>query len=1295
MQISGKRILFCVMTMLAMLFCGTMTLLVGNNAFAKSGIDFVVEKNEIERVQLDVNGSLQLRAGQSATLQALVFPEIARATVEEVSFKIVRGSQFASISGNQICINKDAPVGKEVEVATTVDKVEGENSLVFSVVRTPAEKLEILNKKTRLAQGEVLMLSVDLQPLDVTNEEVVFCITQGQEYATLSQDGLLCINSHLPQDNLQVCVRVASASDPDIFAIKTFELYIPVIEIEPANSDLKEVQQQGKYSFKVDENSLNEWNKVVYSVDVESDTATIDENGVLSVSETAEIGTKINVKIEIVGNNSYTQEVTVVPVYATSMLIARQTKPNKDGLYLPETVLDFDVIFPTPFNVSDCNKNFSLKVSNPLLAQVEGHSVKIAKASEIEMENPSFVVSVLSNQNGITLKQDVEIGVYVPATSLHLTALQENVQEGTTYKLSNLLQAQLLPHNCTNKEVTYSLLDNAYASLVDEQLVVKDALPAGKLMLEIQATTKDGVVSNTVAFEIYKPTKTLVLTADNTNPISSIQSGECVNLFTATSPTASQNNAIISIVKGAENIEGTFQNGDQIEKSFLVKKNLSQCLIDREIVLKAVQDGIIAQVALEVYIPNEELTLSAQPLSRGKFETFSVTHSKNADDVSWKVVDFDRQHIEEVSQTSGTIKVKQNTSAGTKVWVKVCTNDRLKKESTFEFVVDKMFSQHSQVVSKFGILEAGKFNILLDKDSAGVKLDKNNPQIFVGRSANVEIMFGGMALQDFGLSFAGLEFLGDNVDANASAGGKICVKQTASGRSFVEAKAIIRDGEEQYEIVLPKIGVFRPLQGQVKFADGFKLMANGTNLRSNLVAGQGFDNNATYTFGLLDFEAGSSEGGISISDGIVTVTAANASATQTLKISTEEKYNGQKIAGHPNFCCTLLLPINTQVVENGGNFSSIVNIAGSVSKVDAQKTGYIFDGFYFKEGNIEKTFYDKNGSLQTDLAGRNEKVYGKWRAITYKVATYTVANDATTHRGTTNYSYDQDYTLTAPTIDKWQVLRWCVGSASNEYCGASNTWKPGNLSSTNGATVNVYIVYEKSPTCVASGTLVTLADGSQKKVEQLEMTDKLLVWNFETGAFDSADILFVDVHEEAEYVVTRLTFEDGSTVDMIDEHGFWDVSENKFVYITKHNFEQFVGHLFNKASLTASGMQNTNVRLVKAENIRLTTTAWSPVTASYLSLYVNGFLSMPSETQAFVNIFEVDKETMKIDEEKMLADIEKYGLFTYEDFAQVPPEIFDLFGGAYLKIALAKGSTTMQEILRLIEKYSSILFEEV
>ncbi len=226
---------------------------------------------------------------------------------------------------------------------------------------------------------------------------------------------------------------------------------------------------------------------------------------------------------------------------------------------------------------------------------------------------------------------------------------------------------------------------------------------------------------------------------------------------------------------------------------------------------------------------------------------------------------------------------------------------------------------------------------------------------------------------------------------------------------------------------------------------------------------------------------------------------------------------------------------------------------------------------------------------------------------------------------------------------------------------------------------------EKS--CVAEGTMVTLADGSEVAVESLSGNEQLLVWNLLTGSYDVAPILFVDCDELSSYRVIELTFSDGTEVKVIDEHGFWCYELNEYVYLDE-NASNYIGYHFNKKS----GDSYTSVTLVGVEIYYETTRAYSPVTYGHLCYFVNGMLSMPGGIGGLFNIFEVDSTTMSYDQEAMEEDIEEYGLYTYEEFSEeivaIPEEIFNAFNGAYLKVAIGKGLITEEEIVDLAVRYS-------
>lgn len=229
--------------------------------------------------------------------------------------------------------------------------------------------------------------------------------------------------------------------------------------------------------------------------------------------------------------------------------------------------------------------------------------------------------------------------------------------------------------------------------------------------------------------------------------------------------------------------------------------------------------------------------------------------------------------------------------------------------------------------------------------------------------------------------------------------------------------------------------------------------------------------------------------------------------------------------------------------------------------------------------------------------------------------------------------------------------------------------------------------------CVSEGTLITLADGSQKAVEDLTGNEELLVWNMFTGDFDSAPVLFIDSDEQRFYQIVNLYFSDGTSVKVIGEHAFWNKDLNEYVFL-RTDADQYIGDAFIKQTINENGeMVSSEAILTDVVVTTEYTTAWSPVTYGHLCYYVNGVLSMPGATEGLINIFDVDPDTMRYDDEAMNQDIATYGLFTYEEFNALIPvseEIFNAFNGQYLKVAIGKGLTSLNELAMLIEKYEML-----
>lgn len=256
-----------------------------------------------------------------------------------------------------------------------------------------------------------------------------------------------------------------------------------------------------------------------------------------------------------------------------------------------------------------------------------------------------------------------------------------------------------------------------------------------------------------------------------------------------------------------------------------------------------------------------------------------------------------------------------------------------------------------------------------------------------------------------------------------------------------------------------------------------------------------------------------------------------------------------------------------------------------------------------------------------------------------------------------------------------------TGNAAGYFTGTRGSANPGNgtLSETEpiGGT-----------TCFAEGTMIAMADGTYKAVEDLQVGDMLIVFNHETGKYDVAPLL-TNVHafaEKKDVLVINLYFANGTHLRIVGEHGLFDLEAMEYVYINTENCRNFIGHRFVTYENVNGEMIASNTTLervfVSCESIKV----YNPASVWHLNLVAEGMLTLSA---GMVNFFDYD-DNLQYNAEQMAADIETYGLYEYADFADyVSEEVFNAFPFKYFKVAVGKGLFTYDKILWLIGFYNS------
>lgn len=220
--------------------------------------------------------------------------------------------------------------------------------------------------------------------------------------------------------------------------------------------------------------------------------------------------------------------------------------------------------------------------------------------------------------------------------------------------------------------------------------------------------------------------------------------------------------------------------------------------------------------------------------------------------------------------------------------------------------------------------------------------------------------------------------------------------------------------------------------------------------------------------------------------------------------------------------------------------------------------------------------------------------------------------------------------------------------------------------------------------CLAEGTLVTLGDGTRKPIEELNEGDTVLAWDFVKGEYIVTPILNLIYHGCYDTRIINLKFADGTVVRVIEEHGFFNYSQNNWSMISESNYLDFIGDDFVMQVENISSSNYKTVKLVDAFITYETVGVYSLFTSYAINCFTEGVLSvtpLPMQgSYGFTQYFEFG-ENLKYDEKQMQEDIQKYGLYTYDEWKEyMTYEEFEAIGLKYLKISVGKGLITKEDI---------------
>ncbi len=138
----------------------------------------------------------------------------------------------------------------------------------------------------------------------------------------------------------------------------------------------------------------------------------------------------------------------------------------------------------------------------------------------------------------------------------------------------------------------------------------------------------------------------------------------------------------------------------------------------------------------------------------------------------------------------------------------------------------------------------------------------------------------------------------------------------------------------------------------------------------------------------------------------------------------------------------------------------------------------------------------------------------------------------------------------------------------------------------------------RSRTCLTGDTLITLANGTQKRIDELTLQDKVLAIDPETKAFVSDEITYTDSTEHKTFTeYDKWTFSDGTIVKTVHRHRFYNVEKQAMAYMDEWNIGE---HAINQSG--------EYIALVSHENVKEEVKHYTIFT-KHQNYFANGLLS--------------------------------------------------------------------------------------
>ena len=217
--------------------------------------------------------------------------------------------------------------------------------------------------------------------------------------------------------------------------------------------------------------------------------------------------------------------------------------------------------------------------------------------------------------------------------------------------------------------------------------------------------------------------------------------------------------------------------------------------------------------------------------------------------------------------------------------------------------------------------------------------------------------------------------------------------------------------------------------------------------------------------------------------------------------------------------------------------------------------------------------------------------------------------------------------------------------------------------------------------CLVEGTKIRLANNKEKSIEDIEYSDLLEVWSYDTGKITYEYPIWIE-KSRVSYSYQKTTFSDGTILKTVGLHQVFSLDENKFVNIIEDDKPISIGTKVAKIE----NDKIVPITVTKVETIYEKVNYYYVASSIYYNVISDGILTTSDQITTGVtlsNMYGFDKNIKWPSTRKDI--ISKPGaLYEYSDLSVMPYYLYLGSRGNETKLFVNSGYATTEELIEYL-----------